>query len=129
MNHDLSLVLGAPEAPPTEWNPGTNIGAPQFATVNRAAGSSPQKLKGRWSHLNPCCAACYLGETHQSVEGAVFYHQLFDVGQALVEIPVLHKTLFCVVQYIRNLVVISAYKGQVGKCVARASDTRTTKKN
>jgi hypothetical protein len=48
MNHHLSLVLGAPEAPPKEWNPGTNnIGAPQFATVNRAAGSSPQKLKGR----------------------------------------------------------------------------------
>jgi hypothetical protein len=38
--------------------------------------------------------AAYLGETHQPVEGAIFDHELLNVGEALVEIPVLHEPLF-----------------------------------
>jgi hypothetical protein len=70
----------------------------QLATGNGAGGSSPQKGKEIEGEVISDFAACfaYLGETHQSIEGAIFYHQLFDVGQALVEILVLHKILFCV---------------------------------
>lgn len=38
--------------------------------------------------------ATYLRETHQPIKGPVLDHELLDVGQALVEIPVLSKILF-----------------------------------
>ena len=83
------LVLAAREAPRIEWHPGINIVIRHRQSNNWLIGiaflSKGKVISNR---------AAYLGETHQAVEGAIFDHQLLDVGQALVEIPVLRETLF-----------------------------------
>jgi hypothetical protein len=40
-----------------------------------------------------CFQSYYLGETHESIEGPFFDHQLLDVIEAFVQIPVLREAL------------------------------------